>query len=82
MISYGYGGRAGNDSNENLSVLGGLLPKDWSFEAWLYWKSAKLPEQHCANPKCGRLFEPRAEGDNYCNELCDLDANPQYRGKS
>ena len=80
MISYGYGGRAGNCSNENLTVLDGLLPKDWSFEAWLNWSEHKQPPQNCANSKCGKVFRPCAEGDMYCNELCDLDANPHYKG--
>jgi hypothetical protein len=30
-----------------------------------------LDAKECANPKCDRLFTPRAEGDDYCSERCD-----------
>ena len=73
MNIQGYGGRAGNLQNETLDVLRGLLPPDWSFEAWITYNLDVKPlqEKNCANPKCGRLFQPRAEGDDYCNERCD-----------
>lgn len=66
----GYGGRGGNHSNENLDVLKGLLFNDWPDEVFLI-DGTSLPEQSCANPRCGRIFQPRAEGDDYCNEKCD-----------
>jgi hypothetical protein len=34
----------------------------------------------CANPKCGKPFWSRGEGDIFCSEACDLDANKHYRG--
>jgi hypothetical protein len=72
MQTDGYGGRAGNHQNETLEVLAGLLPEDWSDKALLSWGAFRnLPVTNCANPKCGRLFQPRAEGDDYCNERCD-----------
>lgn len=72
----GYGGRGGNHENETLAVLKGLLPEDEALEIWDVYP---LPAKHCANRKCGKLFTPRADGDDYCSEVCDLAANPQFK---
>lgn len=62
MIAEGYGGR-GDIGRDGLGFLAGLLglPEDYE----------PMPQQNCANPKCGRPFRPRAEGDDYCSERCD-----------
>jgi hypothetical protein len=39
----------------------------------------RLGGYRCANPRCERVFNPRAEGDLYCSESCDLDANPNLK---
>jgi len=68
----GYGGRIGN-ATKDISVLNGVLDKSIIAEL--------LPERRCDNKECGNTYKPRAVGDNYCSELCDLHANPQFRPK-
>ncbi len=69
----GWGGRAGgHQPGEALKQLAGVLSKD---------KPDPMPSQHCANPRCNRIYRPRADGDIYCSEACDLDNNPQYKGQ-
>lgn len=58
----GYGGRGGNDHTDYMALLKGLIGVEGK---------ELLPLKNCANPKCGRPFRPRAEGDDYCNERCD-----------
>lgn len=71
----GYGGRSSRSQEwDSARLLAGVLTSD------AYPKAETLPEQECANPRCGKLFYPRAEGDIYCSELCDVDNNPQYKG--
>ena len=65
----GYGGRAGNHQNETLAVLKGRRTEEWI--SFYVSDHEPMPERNCANPKCGRLYQPRAEGDDYCNERCD-----------
>jgi hypothetical protein len=64
----GYGGRAGNDSNRDAWALSGLLHDDGPITC-----SGVI--QACANPKCNERFLSRQDGDDYCSEACDLDAN-------
>jgi hypothetical protein len=67
----GYGGRAGNDSNQDCWALSGLLPDeplDWSGTL-----------KHCSNVKCSKRYLSRQDGDDYCSEACDLDANRGLR---
>ena len=67
----GNGGRAGIiEVWHTEQLLSGVLSKD---------KPKSLPSQFCANPRCRKTFRPRADGDIYCSEACDLDNNPQYR---
>ena len=65
----GYGGRAGNHQNANISVLDSLMASNW--RSFYVADPELMPERNCANPKCGKLFNPRAEGDDYCSERCD-----------
>lgn len=58
----GYGGRGGNDHTDYLYLLKGLIGVEGR---------ELLPITNCSNPKCGRPYRPRAEGDDYCNERCD-----------
>ena len=71
MIKSGYGGRGGSSHND-LDVLAGLLGVK---------PSEPLPPKRCANAKCGRVYRPRADGDDYCTEACDLDANTRFRAR-
>jgi hypothetical protein len=57
----------------DYSILRGVLA-DRPFRITLDWG-------RCANPRCDRLFEPRADGDLYCCESCDWDDNPHLRGE-
>lgn len=68
----GYGGRAGNEQIwEWEALLAGVLSDD---------RPDPMPRQPCANPRCKKEFQPRADGDIYCSEACDLDNNPQFKG--
>lgn len=62
----GFGGRGSIHpdfpTEENPGILAGLIGEP-DYEL--------LPVRNCVNPKCGRPFRPRAEGDDYCNERCD-----------
>lgn len=72
LNSEGTGGRVIDNGDWNPDdILAGLLTKD---------KSKLLPYQDCANPRCRKSFQPRADGDIYCSEACDLDNNPQWKG--
>ncbi len=73
MKTEGSGGRGGYLERFDGGVLEGVLADGKRPEP--------LPLQKCANPKCGNQFRPRAEGDLYCKEACDLDANPRFRGR-
>jgi|SoimicMinimDraft_14_1059742.scaffolds.fasta_scaffold01520_2 hypothetical protein len=68
----GYGGRIGSATSD-ISVLNGVLDRSIVSEP--------LPERKCDNRKCGNWYKPRAEGDLYCSEPCDLDANKQFKPK-
>lgn len=72
MESYGTGGRAGDGFT--VHVLDGVLSEDVHIEP--------LPTANCANPKCLKLFRPRADGDSYCSQACEFDSNPQYKGRT
>ena len=74
MDIQGYGGRAGN-ANNDLSVIQGVRTD----EREDYIAPKPMPERHCSNKKCRRLYTPRAEGDDYCSEVCDLDDNQQFK---
>jgi hypothetical protein len=55
-------------------VLNGVLvTDDLSFDNAMSWG-------RCANPRCQRVFLPRADGDKYCCDACDLDDNPDLKG--
>ena len=69
----GSGGRR-YPADLNYRVLYGVLTDGSEFKITLGWG-------RCANPRCDRLFHPRADGDLYCTELCDLDANPNLKSR-
>lgn len=63
MTIEGYGGPIGSATSD-ANILAGLIdvkPRE------------RLPHKRCANPLCARYFRPRADGDSYCREACDLD---------
>ena len=55
----------------DYSVLNGVLPSGETYKITLGWG-------RCANPRCDRIFRPRADGDTYCCDACDLDDNPNF----
>ncbi len=72
MRAEGTGGRS-YPADLDYSVLDGVMAGDDDFRpVGILW---------CANPRCGKEFTARAVGDMYCSEACDLDANPNLRGR-
>jgi hypothetical protein len=69
MTAEGKGGRGGSNLQFSDSVLDGVRSENVYVEL--------LRPQRCANPRCGRVFRPRAMGDNYCGEACDTDNYPE-----
>lgn len=68
----GNGGPIGSATNDT-SVLDGVCTTDAD-------PKVKGVRRFCANPRCNNTFLSRQEGDLYCSEACDINANPQYRG--
>ena len=73
----GYGGRIGSPTFD-LTVLNGVRTTDFTDAP----KLAEFDERHCANTKCRKLFTPRAEGEDFCSEACDFDANPRFKPRT
>jgi hypothetical protein len=59
---------------EDYEVLRGVLGDGREYRLTLGWG-------RCANRRCERVFLPRQDGDLYCCEACDLDANPHLKGR-
>lgn len=72
MKAEGSSGRGAVLRNDE-QVLNGVLSDDV--------RPAGRRKRRCDNPRCGRLFSSRQEGDDYCTSACEFSDNPSYSGK-